>query len=146
LVPGDILIVEEVVGPQTGAIADADPTHRQAVRLVTVTEDVDPLYDQPVLTVTWAAEDALTFPVCLSSRGGPDCADIPDVSGPPHTRGRCAGPGPPPPSSNMVIASRWARAPPRAPPSRPLRPPPHPAPRPRAAPPPGRRPAGRGGR
>jgi hypothetical protein len=41
---------------------------------------VDRLYDQPVVEVTWAAQDALTFPVCVSSRGGPDCAPLSDVS------------------------------------------------------------------
>ena len=33
LSPGDILVFEEVLGPKTGAAPDADPTHRQAVRL-----------------------------------------------------------------------------------------------------------------
>ena len=78
--PGDILIIEEVTGPRTGAAADADPAHRQAVRLTSVTPGVDELYGQPVVEVTWAAQDALTFPACLSSHGGPDCALISDVS------------------------------------------------------------------
>ncbi|OLB77372.1 MAG: hypothetical protein AUI14_16285 [Actinobacteria bacterium 13_2_20CM_2_71_6] len=73
-------MIEEVRGPQTGAPADADPAHRQAVRVVSVTPGVDRLYDQPVVEVRWAAEDALRFPVCVSSRGGPDCADLTDVS------------------------------------------------------------------
>src|SRR6185437_4138660 len=30
---GDVLIFEEVIGPKTGNLADADPKHRQAVRL-----------------------------------------------------------------------------------------------------------------
>jgi len=80
LVPGDILIIEEVVGPATGAAADADPTHRQAVRLTSVTSGVDTLFQQPIVEVSWAAEDALRFPVCLSARGGPDCELITDVS------------------------------------------------------------------
>ena len=78
--PGDILIIEEVTGPRTGAAADADPTHRQAVRLTSVTPDVDPLYGQPVLEVTWGAQDALTFEACLSAHGGPDCQLISDVT------------------------------------------------------------------
>lgn len=78
--PGDVLIIEEVVGPDSGAPADADPAHRQAVRLVSVTPDVDDLYDQPVVEVTWDAEDALAFDARLSSRGGQDCCPIPDVS------------------------------------------------------------------
>lgn len=78
--PGDIVILEEVLGPRTGTATGADPTHRQAVRLTSVTPLVDELYDQPVLEVGWAGEDALTFPLCLSARGGTDCALITDVS------------------------------------------------------------------
>lgn len=80
LAPGDVLVIEEVLGPRTGIPADADPTHRQAVRLVAVEPGVDELFDQPVLEVTWADEDALAFPVCVSSRGGPDCGPLDDVS------------------------------------------------------------------
>ncbi|MCP2259141.1 putative baseplate assembly protein [Streptoalloteichus tenebrarius] len=80
LVPGDLLVFEEVRGPRTGSPADADPRHRQAVRLTSVTPAVDELYDQPVLEVTWDVEDALTFDLCLSARGGPDCCLIEDVS------------------------------------------------------------------
>ncbi|MFJ7905598.1 putative baseplate assembly protein [Kitasatospora sp. NPDC096204] len=78
--PGDLLVVEEVLGPRTGVAADADPAHRQAVRLTSVTHLVDELYEQPVVEVTWAPEDALVFPVCLSTRGGSDCGPIADVS------------------------------------------------------------------
>ncbi|GAB7186591.1 phage baseplate assembly protein J [Kitasatospora sp. Ki12] len=78
--PGDLLVVEEVLGPRTGAAADADPAHRQAVRLTSVTHLVDELYEQPVVEVEWAPEDALSFPVCLSARGGSDCGPIADVS------------------------------------------------------------------
>lgn len=80
LVPGDVLLIEEVIGPRTGAPADADPTHRQAVRITGVQQGEDELYEQPVLEVSWAPEDALTFAVCLSARGGPDCALLTDVS------------------------------------------------------------------
>ncbi|GAB3417869.1 baseplate J/gp47 family protein [Flindersiella endophytica] len=80
LKPGDVLIVEEVLGPRTGAPADADPTHRQAVRLVSVSRSVDKLYDQPILDVAWDPEDALTFPVCVSAVGGPECALIENIS------------------------------------------------------------------
>ena len=44
---GDILIFEEVLGPNTGQPADADPSHRQAVRLTKVTAGIDPLYGGP---------------------------------------------------------------------------------------------------
>ena len=88
LVAGDFLLLEEVMGPKTGAKADADPTHRQVVQL----EDVrqmpagDPAYRDmltqdgdlqvfrngdtplPLLRVTWRRVDALRFPLCLSAR------------------------------------------------------------------------------
>jgi hypothetical protein len=78
---GDVLIFEEVVGPATGNPADADPAHRQAVRLTKVTPSIDPLYHadgtdygQPVVEIEWCADDALTFPLCLSATmPAPDC-------------------------------------------------------------------------
>ncbi|HEV2777791.1 MAG TPA: putative baseplate assembly protein [Actinophytocola sp.] len=76
LAPGDVLLFEELRGPRTGAAADADLGHRQAVRLTAVTEAVDELYRQPVLEVTWDRADALTFPLCVNARGGPDCTDL----------------------------------------------------------------------
>ncbi|MFE7107903.1 putative baseplate assembly protein [Streptomyces sp. NPDC057575] len=78
--PGDVLILEEVKGPRTGTPGDADPTHRQAVRLTSVTPGVDRIEDQPVLDVAWAAEDALRFPLCLATLQGRDCAPVEDVS------------------------------------------------------------------
>ncbi|MFC9242763.1 putative baseplate assembly protein [Streptomyces sp. NPDC057136] len=80
LAPGDLLLFEEVRGARSGTPGDADPAHRQAVRLTSVTPGVDTLCDQPVLEVTWAREDALAFPVCLSTRGGPGCEPVADVS------------------------------------------------------------------
>jgi predicted phage baseplate assembly protein len=71
---GDLLLIEEVIGPRTGVPADADPSHRQVVRLTSVTPGFDALYDQPVLHVTWAAEDALGFTVQLTTDPG-DCDD-----------------------------------------------------------------------
>ena len=89
LQPGDVLIFEEIVGPQTGNPADADVRHRCAVRLTAVaTQDaqgnplVDPLFEDvtgapitsagqkptPVTEIQWAESDALPFPVCLSSK------------------------------------------------------------------------------
>ncbi|MEV0207568.1 putative baseplate assembly protein [Streptomyces sp. NPDC050788] len=80
LKPGDLLILEEVKGPRTGTPGDQDPSHRQAVRLTSVTPGVDRIEDQPVLEVTWAAEDALRFPLCLTTRGGRDCLSVEDVT------------------------------------------------------------------
>ncbi|HEX3717792.1 MAG TPA: putative baseplate assembly protein [Verrucomicrobiae bacterium] len=79
LQPGDVLIFEEVLGPQTGNAADADLRHRCAVRLTQVaTVDArgnplqDPLFDpsNPALLteIQWAADDALPFPACVSSK------------------------------------------------------------------------------
>ncbi|MFD3475736.1 putative baseplate assembly protein [Streptomyces sp. NPDC058695] len=78
--PGDLLVLEEVKGPRTGTPGDQDPGHRQAVRLTSVTPAVDRIEDQPVLEVTWAAEDALHFPLCLTTRGGRDCLPVEDVT------------------------------------------------------------------
>jgi Baseplate J-like protein len=87
LQPGDVLIFEEVKGPLTGDQADADIRHRCAVRLthVLATDSggnplVDPLIDtsgdaitgpgqtpQQITEIQWAPDDALPFPVCISS-------------------------------------------------------------------------------
>ncbi|MEV0369971.1 putative baseplate assembly protein [Streptomyces sp. NPDC050636] len=80
LTPGDLLLFEEVKGPRTGTPGDQDPAHRQTVRLASVTPAVDQLDGQPVLEITWAPEDALSFPLCLSTRGGTDCAPVEEVS------------------------------------------------------------------
>ncbi len=74
LKPGDFLLFEEVLGPDTGLAADADPTHRQIVRLTSVQTVYDPLEPDPatgnppmpLTRVTWSRADALTFPVCIS--------------------------------------------------------------------------------
>ncbi|MFF2922820.1 putative baseplate assembly protein [Streptomyces celluloflavus] len=80
LAPGDLLLFEEVKGARTGTPGDQDPAHRQPVRLLSVTPAVDRLDVQPLLEVTWAPADALTFPLMLSTLGGPDCAPVEDVS------------------------------------------------------------------
>jgi hypothetical protein len=67
LKPGDVLIFEEMRGPKTGEAADADPAHRHAVRLTKVDPGIDPLDQTPVLEIEWSPEDALPFPLCLSS-------------------------------------------------------------------------------
>ncbi len=66
LQPGSVLLFEE--------IQDADTTKRWAVRLAAVqTLDfqnrvlVDPLNGEPITRVWWATEDALPFPLCISS-------------------------------------------------------------------------------
>lgn len=86
---GDVLIFQEIVGPQTGNPADADVRHRCAVRLTRVTTQdaqgnplVDPLFEDgtgnaitsagqkptSVTEIQWAQADALPIPVCISSK------------------------------------------------------------------------------
>lgn len=78
---GDILIFEEVVGPKTGNSADADPSHRWAVRLTKAHQNVDPLNEQPIVEIEWSPADALPFPFCLSARRpSPDCDLVPRIS------------------------------------------------------------------
>lgn len=75
---GDFLLFEEVLGPSTGLRADADPAHRHIVRLTSVDPGkrtpgqsdeplLDPLDNTPITEIVWADEDALPFPLCLSS-------------------------------------------------------------------------------
>jgi predicted phage baseplate assembly protein len=80
--PGDLLLLEEVRGPETGLEADANPAHRHVVRLtrVEVTTDRYPVAaDEPatgsgtvryrkrrVLEVAWNPRDALPFSLCIS--------------------------------------------------------------------------------
>ena len=66
---GEVLIFEEVLGPRTGQPGDADPAHRYAVRLTQQPVlDVDPLNGNEFTHIEWGDEDALTFPLCISSR------------------------------------------------------------------------------
>jgi predicted phage baseplate assembly protein len=81
LKPGDVLVFEEVLGPNTGREEDADPTHRHAVRLTKVEPDVDSLMGRLIVNIEWSPEDALPFNLCLSSVGrAPDCVLLTDVS------------------------------------------------------------------
>jgi len=73
---GDHLLFEEVRGP-SGEPVDADPRHRQVVRLTRVVTTrqaggaavqlTDPLDGTPIAEVEWDPADALTFPLCISS-------------------------------------------------------------------------------
>ena len=73
---GDVLVFVEERGPQSGKAADADLSHRHAVRLTRVTEKQDVLGGQfldspsskpvPVTEIEWMAADALPFPLCVS--------------------------------------------------------------------------------
>jgi hypothetical protein len=83
---GDFLLFEEVLGPLSGLAADANPAHRQVVQIdQDPAVDEDPLFSDitvngvpqpllplqtplPLLRVHWRVQDALTFPLCLSTR------------------------------------------------------------------------------
>ena len=81
LAPCDVLVFEEVIGPRTGSPADADRARRHAVRLTKVTRSYDPLTQQLLVDIEWCDEDALPFPLCLSSVSvPPDCELVTDVS------------------------------------------------------------------
>lgn len=86
---GDLLLLEEARGIDTGIPGDADPAHRQVVELVEEPDETtdelfsDTLLDGelqirgsgddplPLLHVRWRREDALAFPLWLS-RDDPD--------------------------------------------------------------------------
>ncbi|MEA2196073.1 MAG: hypothetical protein QOJ25_124, partial [Solirubrobacteraceae bacterium] len=73
---GEVLILAEVAGPETGRPEDADPAKRAAVRLTSVVSSVDPsggLFADPptnaqvaITEIAWDAADALAFPLCIS--------------------------------------------------------------------------------
>ena len=65
---GQVLLFEEVIGPQTGDPADADPRHRHLVRLTSVQPSAkDPLTGQEIVEIEWDPADALPFPLCVSA-------------------------------------------------------------------------------
>lgn len=88
LKPGQVLILAETRGGQTGLPGDADPAHRHPVRLMEVRLLTDPLGIQGtppgplpdgivplVTTISWHPADALPFSLCLSSRNGTNFYD-----------------------------------------------------------------------
>ncbi len=78
---GDVLIFEELMGPVTGQPGDADPRHRQAVRLTAVTASRDELAGESIIEIEWGEEDALRFDLCLSAVGAaPECKYLDDIS------------------------------------------------------------------
>lgn len=83
---GDVVILEERLGPEKGIEADANPTRRHAVRLTKVEPEAtlvltggietgrnpvaileDPLTGQAIVKIEWHDEDALPFPLCISA-------------------------------------------------------------------------------
>lgn len=56
--PGDILLFEQILDREGGP---PEPSLRHPVRLLSVRATWDPLYDVPLVAVTWAEVDALPF-------------------------------------------------------------------------------------
>jgi hypothetical protein len=80
---GEVLVFKEVLGPETGAAADADLRHRHAVRLTDVKLSEDSLFSDPPRSVTeivWGDDDALPFSLCLSSVRALDNKTLANVS------------------------------------------------------------------
>jgi len=86
LCTGDVLIMEERLGPNTGMEIDADPAHRHAIRLTRVYPEAEQLIEngkpvrkpgaietdlltrQPIVKIEWHTDDALPFPLCISTK------------------------------------------------------------------------------
>lgn len=64
---GQYLLFEEVLGPNTGEADDANPGHRQVIRLTQAICTADPLNDSEITEIQWSQADALTFPLCISA-------------------------------------------------------------------------------
>ena len=75
-----VLIFEEILGAKTGNPADANLTHRHAVRLTSVQATKDPLTEQLIVEVEWSREDALPFALCVSAIKQDDCSLIENVT------------------------------------------------------------------
>jgi hypothetical protein len=72
---GDLLLLEEVVGGESGLTADADLAKRHVVRLIDLRPTVDPLNAGLQLTEAfWHEADALPFALCLSTEHQPAVA------------------------------------------------------------------------
>jgi hypothetical protein len=79
--PGDVLVLEEVLGPASGNPADADPAHRHAVRLTGIRPGADPVGHVPIVEITWDEADALPFPFVLAATGpAPECAPLSGIT------------------------------------------------------------------
>ena len=70
--------------PGDGIEADAEPSHRHAIRLTKVSmedEDGDPLVDllhgTPVVEIEWSVDDALPFPLRISAKVGDGTGENP---------------------------------------------------------------------
>ncbi len=67
---GDVVVIEEVRGPQSGLAADADPTRRHPVRLVGEPVSTrDELFGVDLVEIRWQDEDALPWPLPVRQLG-----------------------------------------------------------------------------
>jgi hypothetical protein len=78
---GDVLVFEEIAGAVNGVAADANPSHRYAVRLTKVNREIqdshgvvlpltDPMAADPnqrCTQIEWHLDDALPFALCISA-------------------------------------------------------------------------------
>ena len=62
-----VLIAEEVLSATTGRAAEADRSHRCALRLISVEAGKDELTGVDLQLVRWHADDALPFPLCVTA-------------------------------------------------------------------------------
>lgn len=78
---GDVIILSEIMGPETGVPNDANPKHRHAVRLTNIVyeEDINlAFYLSPssppeestfkLTRIEWQEKDALPFTLCISTK------------------------------------------------------------------------------
>jgi predicted phage baseplate assembly protein len=68
---GDVIIFEQTGDPLTLGTPPGDPALRQAVRLTAARRLTDSLYEQPLLEVRWAPQDALGFNLAVTAGGNP---------------------------------------------------------------------------
>lgn len=67
LLPGQVLIAEEIRSATTGREADRERSHRHALRLLAVEPARDELTGTDLLLLRWHEDDALPFPLCVSA-------------------------------------------------------------------------------
>ncbi len=118
--PGDVLLFEEVLGPDTGDPADANPANRCAVLLSTISITdykgrplTDPLTGQAITRIAWSPGDALPFPICISSTTDAEHGTVP-VYGVTVARGNIV-----PAQHGTIVASEALPTVPAAPPAPP---------------------------
>lgn len=65
LSPGEVLVFEEMMNPETNSGTGGDPAHRHAVRLIKAESKVDPLNGQEIVEIEWHEQDGMPFPLCI---------------------------------------------------------------------------------